>query len=671
MKLRQRIKQEVHSKLKNDPGLHDERSTKARDGKKRKALPKKKTKIDKSTDEELYCSANIYADPKNDKLTSSDDDLSTDEELYCPSLPDVDAPSEPEDESIDDAIMSDKQTRKRKFSNNDRNEMTEETSAKKKCVALSKKIIEGSKIKKKKPVKKSSKSPKSCTKRIGVKKQAKTTKKQNNWINGDFEKTTRFPHRGFEKYAKLSATELFELFFTEGVFKHIQLESTKYALSLNCPDPNITVSELKCFFGILILSGYNKLPGKTFYWDNGADVGNEFVKSSMRRDRFVTIMRFMHWADNSKMSETDKLWKIRPVADMIQQQFFLHFVPLEHMNFDESMVRYYGRHAIKQCIKIKPVPFGFKVWCLNTHTGYLVSFEIYQGKNHKPQFFKLNDEYVKKFGKSTAPLVHMLDQLPEKDLPFQIYTDNLFTSFNLLTELRQRGYGVTATVRTNRLPADIPLPSKSEMEKKGRGAFKSKISKDNGIITVRWTDNAVVSMASTTYGVQPMTTAKRYSKLDRKYVEVDRPHMIAMYNKYMGGTDRMDQDIGRNRINIRGKKWYWPLLTWLIDAAIHNAWTLYKSSGRKLTNFKFKRILARTYMQRFGLLPKKKGRPFSKGLPDEPRFDGLNHFVEFTRDKKRRQCAMRKCKSSVRTQCKKCDRGICIGCFVPYHTMRP
>lgn len=173
------------------------------------------------------------------------------------------------------------------------------------------------------------------------------------------------------------------------------------------------------------------------------------------------------------------------------------------------MVKYYGRHAIKQCIKIKPVPFGFKVWCLNTHTGYLVSFEIYQGKNHKP--LKSNNDYIKKFGKSTAPLVHMLDELPEKDLPFQIYTDNLFTSFNLLTELRKRGYGVTGTIRKNRLPADIPLPTKSEMAEKGRGAFASVISKEDGIITVRWTDNAVVSMASTTYGVQPMTSAKRYS----------------------------------------------------------------------------------------------------------------------------------------------------------------
>lgn len=144
--------------------------------------------------------------------------------------------------------------------------------------------------------------------------------------------------------------------------------------------------------------------------------------------------------------------------------------------------------------------------------------------------------------------------------------------------------------------------------------------------------------------------------------------MIAMYNKYMGGTDRMDQDIGRNRISIRGKKWYWPLLTWLIDACVHNAWTLYKSSGRKITNFKFKRILARSYMQKYGTLPKTKGRPSNEQLPNEPRFDGRDHLVEPTPNKIRRLCTLKNCKSSVRTQCKKCNCGLCVECFVPYHT---
>lgn len=505
---------------------------------------------------------------------------------------------------------------------------------------------------------------------VKTKKASKKVVKTKCWIDGDFEKTTTFPqcnHR-YSKYAKLSPTDLFETFFTDEIWTHMQLETTKYASFLNCADPQITIAELKVFFGILILSGYNVLPGKKFYWDEGADMGNRLVKDSMRRDRFVKIMRFMHWSDNSQISTTDKLWKIRPVMSMLQKEFLKNYVPTEYMNYDESMVKYYGKNSMKQCIKEKPIPFGFKVWCLNAANGYLASFEIYQGKKEN----KSRDEYDKKYGKSTAPLVSMLDHLPEKELPYQLFTDNLFTSFNLMTDMRKRGYGVTGTMRINRIPKDIPLPGKQIMEKKGRGAFVSKISKEDGVIVVRWTDNAVVSVASTTYGVQPLCSALRYSKEQKKKIDVEQPYLISMYNKYMGGTDRMDQDLARNRISIRGKKWYWPLLTWLIDAAVQNAWTLYKCTGKKITNLQFRRKLANTYLKRYGVPRKQKGRPSSSNQTcnDELRFDEINHLVESTLNKRRRRCALQKCKSSVRTQCKKCNRGLCVDCFVPYHTKK-
>lgn len=211
---------------------------------------------------------------------------------------------------------------------------------------------------------------------------------------------------------------------------------------------------------------------------------NEFVANSMRRERFITIMRFLHWGDNSKPSTNDRVWKLLPVIDMLQAKFLEHFVPTEHLNYDESMIKYFGRCGLKQLIKGKPIRYGYKVWCLNAENGYLVSFEIYQGEGPEP-----NEEYNKLFGKCTAPLVKMLDKLPEKDLSYQIFTDNLFTSVNLLKSLRMRGYGATGTIRENRMPKECPLSTKEEMKKKPRGSFESTISKDDGIIFVRWNDN--------------------------------------------------------------------------------------------------------------------------------------------------------------------------------------
>lgn len=192
-----------------------------------------------------------------------------------------------------------------------------------------------------------------------ARKSIRNTNNNNNnnkksWINGDFEKTTKFEKRTKDyAYSCFSLTELFELFFTDDVWDHIQTETTKYALSLKCPDPQITKSEIKCFFGILIVSSRRE---KVFLglWC-GNDMRNEFVSNLMRRERFIAIMPFMHWADNSRMSTDDKVWKIRPVIDMLQAKFLENFVPTEHLNYDESMIKYFGRHGLRQFIKSKPI----------------------------------------------------------------------------------------------------------------------------------------------------------------------------------------------------------------------------------------------------------------------------------------------------------------------------
>ena len=48
---------------------------------------------------------------------------------------------------------------------------------------------------------------------------------------------------------------------------------------------------------------------------------------------------------------------------------------------------------------------------------------------------------------------------------------------------------------------------------------------------------------------------------------------ISVYNKAMGGVDRMDQNIGAYMINIRSKKWWWPLFRFCVDLAVNNALT--------------------------------------------------------------------------------------------------
>ncbi|KAJ8942557.1 hypothetical protein NQ318_021959 [Aromia moschata] len=260
-----------------------------------------------------------------------------------------------------------------------------------------------------------------------------------------------------------------------------------YARFKNHAAPKITFEEMKCAIGILILSGYNPRPGKRFFWDSVDDMKN---------------LLFLHCADNNRIDHKDKVWKMRHFMDLLKERFLHHFIPEEGLDYDESMVKYFGRHGCNQFIRGKPIRFGFKMWCLNGRSGYLINFDMYQGKD--PKSDDISDKIV---GKASAPLLRMINDLPahKKHLPYRFYVDNLFTSVNLLNYLRENGYGGTGTIRENRIPKSCPLPPKQNMLKqRKRGDFHSSIDRQNGIIVVRWVDNNVVTVASTCYGVTPL-----------------------------------------------------------------------------------------------------------------------------------------------------------------------
>ncbi|KAJ8931569.1 hypothetical protein NQ314_015516 [Rhamnusium bicolor] len=67
----------------------------------------------------------------------------------------------------------------------------------------------------------------------------------------------------------------------------------------------------------------------------------------------------------------------------------------------------------------------------------------------------------------------------------------------------------------------------------------------------------------------------RYSGIHKRKIYVLQPSLIKEYNNGMGGVDLFDQFRGRYRINIRSRKWYWPIVRFCINASITNAWLLF------------------------------------------------------------------------------------------------
>jgi len=72
----------------------------------------------------------------------------------------------------------------------------------------------------------------------------------------------------------MTPVELFELFFTDEIINLLVDETRNYTLFKNCFDQNITCDDIRCFIGILLLSGYNQVPSKRHYWEQDQDVQN-------------------------------------------------------------------------------------------------------------------------------------------------------------------------------------------------------------------------------------------------------------------------------------------------------------------------------------------------------------------------------------------------------------
>lgn len=201
------------------------------------------------------------------------------------------------------------------------------------------------------------------------------------WIDGDFDDGVnefQNPNNGYS--LNMASLELFELFFTNDIIKWLVEKTKKYSLFKNCHNQNITSDEIRCYIDILILSGYPFLPSKRHYWEKEQYVQNVLVSCCMHRDRFFQIMKFIRSVDNNEINTGDKAWKLRNLITKNQTSCIENAVPVQYIYYDESMIKYFGRHSCKQFIRGKPIRFGCKMWCLKSSDGYLINFDIYQVK---------------------------------------------------------------------------------------------------------------------------------------------------------------------------------------------------------------------------------------------------------------------------------------------------
>lgn len=460
--------------------------------------------------------------------------------------------------------------------------------------------------------------------------------------------------------------EFFEMFFDDEVYEMLRSSTEKNAIAKGQINFRLTIEEVKNFIGILLLSGYNSASRYRLYWDQSIDTHHPGVASCMTRNRFEELLRYFHACDNSQLDPDDKFAKVRPLWDMMNKRWLKYFPGDKHLSIDESMVPYFGKHGTKQHIHGKPIRFGYKIWSLCTRLGYLIYGEPYQGAktgNTNPDL-----------GVGGSVVTNLISKLPEGQ-HYRFYMDNFFTSLRLLDEVKQMGHDATGTLRANRVEK-APLKDVKEMKKTARGSYHQVTDINSSTTLVRYNDNNIVTIASTESGVQPLGKVKRWC--NNKRVDVDQPHCYQLYNKFMGGVDRLDQNVGKYRIAIRLKRWYWQMMMFPINVCANNAFQLYRLSpaGQSKDShdfLSFTRYIVQTYLILGKASSSIAKRPecklpmvLKKKLPDSIRLDEKGHYI--VRNETQIRC--RQCHKNTKFKCSKCGVGLHQHCSQTFHTSK-
>lgn len=219
------------------------------------------------------------------------------------------------------------------------------------------------------------------------------------------------------------------------------------------------------------------------------------------------------------------------------------------------MIPFSGACNMKQYVQSKPNPVGLRVFVLANPNGIVCDFVIYQGSNTFPiessQGFSLCESAVICLTQSLVP-GHV------------VYIDRFFTTVKLVDALNVAGIRFTGTIMKNRIPKNTELPEVKAFKKEERGACVKVVREDKSISLCYWKDNNVVSLISSNEADEPQHMVKRWSKKDKKYIQVPQPKVIQSYNQNMGGIDLADRMLAYCPSRARTNK---------MDRTMHNAFS--------------------------------------------------------------------------------------------------
>lgn len=165
-----------------------------------------------------------------------------------------------------------------------------------------------------------------------------------------------------------SPSDIFLCLLSHNFIETIVDQTNLYAQQNKTKFDPVDKSEILTFLGINILMGIKKLPSYRDYWSNNIQLNDPYVSQLMNVNRFSFILGNLHINDNTKEPPRqnpnyDKLYKLRPMISILNNNFKKFWKLYKNQSVDESMIKFKGRHSIKQYMPAKPIKRVIKFGC--------------------------------------------------------------------------------------------------------------------------------------------------------------------------------------------------------------------------------------------------------------------------------------------------------------------
>ncbi|KAL2098758.1 hypothetical protein ACEWY4_005238 [Coilia grayii] len=466
--------------------------------------------------------------------------------------------------------------------------------------------------------------------------------------------------------------DCFKLFISDELVGHVVEETNTFAEELKQRSEagkmerwvGTTVAEFFTFIATVLIMAVVRKKSLKEYWTTNCMYQTPFFKTLFSQDRFLLIMRALHFINNTTMNRLDPLAKIRPILSSLTLKFREVFVPFKNLCIDESLLLWKGRLAFRQYIPSKRHRFGIKFFILcDVLTGYVQDLVIYTGST-------TDIVNIDGLGVSGSVVVNMLKPYLEKG--HALFTDNWYSSPTLFLYLMKHRTGACGTVRAKR---------------KGMPEFRKKMKKDEvemkcagPLLAVKWHDKRDVHVLSTISSASMADSGKvDFNTGEHKM----KPSCVLDYNKNMGAVDRFDMRNSFVECTRKTMKWYKKIFFHLVDCAIHNAYIVHQQvTGQVIRPQAFRENLVRQLLEHHHT-PRNAptgGRPSL----DTPLRIKARHFpsevpqTAAQGNSTRRHC--RVCLHSSRRPrqrkltrffCAPCDTALCaVPCFEEFHTLK-